>query len=71
MMADQNLIAMHHVPLLVKQLCNQAEQTCHCSTKVDLWYILITFPHEHGSLPLSVYAFNNHQKMNSLNISEM
>ena len=29
-MADENLVAMHHVPLLVKQLSYLTQQTTNC-----------------------------------------
>ena len=71
-MADQKLVAMHHVPFIVEQLFYLTSKTCNCSTKLVLWYILTTFPHKHGSFALSVNVFKNiHQKLKSLNVCEI
>ena len=49
-MADQKLVAIHHVSFLVEQLSYLTEQTSNCKTKCVLWYILTTFPHKRGFL---------------------
>ena len=71
-MADQKLVAIHDVSLLVEQLFYLTKQTCNCLTKSVLCYFLTTFPHKHGSLELSVDVFKKiHQKLKSLIVYEM
>ena len=61
-MADQKLVAIYHVLFLVEQSSYLIKQTCNCWTKLVLWYILITFPHNHGSMTLFVYVFKEVSK---------
>ena len=71
-MADQNLVAIHHVSFLVVELSYLTKQTCSCQTKLVLRCILTTFPHKHGSFALTADVFKKiHLKLKSPNIYEM
>ena len=60
-MADQKLVAMHHVLILFEQLfyltyCNKLAIV---GPKLVLQYILTSFPHKHSLLALSADVFQN------------
>ena len=69
-MADQHLVAIHHVSFLVEQLSYLTKKTCYTIVKQSLFFG--TFSHNHGSFVLSVDVFKKiHQKLKSLIVYKM
>ena len=67
-MADQKLVAIHHVSFLVEQLYYLTEQTL----AIVRQSLLTTLSHKHGSFALSVDALKKiHQKLKYLNVYEI
>ena len=64
-MADQKLVAIHHVTFLIEKFSYQTYEPSIFEKPPVLWFTLTNFPIKHGSLELSIKI---HPKFKSLKV---